>query len=404
MLSSINGILVEEADRLDGDLYERSLHISPWIDLIEVGEWPEELGDLVSTMIYERNLPGSALVWNKVGPADVTPGGGAQNTSIIPPSQTLATGKTLLEYGLEHTALQSEKLNLHDLRSATKRADQLNAIRNMLVDNTNWLWQVSNRSEYARLSSNKVVISTSGVISSATSGVALDANGFPITVSSEVITGDELSNSHLTSFRGKMIRAGAGKNPWDRINGAPLFAVTLDAEVSDAIKQEAGIREDLHYAGRANELLAPLGVDRPYKNYFHITDDLAPRYTQNPSTGAWTEIQPYTSDSATFGTKLIENTAFESAPWTDTIILHKDVMRALFPKPTVSAAAGVSFDPQQYRGLWKWLNVINVDTASTAYNPDGTIGFFRGVFARGSKPIFPQFGYVIRHLRPGFAA
>jgi len=414
-LSSIDGVLIEEANRLDGYLYEKSLGKTPWIDLIEVGEWPEEIGNVISTLIYERSLPSSALTWNKVGASDVTPGGGAQNTSILPPTQTIASAKTLREYNLEHTALHSEKLNVNDLRSAVQREDQLNAVYKMLSQNTNWLWQESNRSEYMRLASNKVVLSTINSatvgIDSAFSGVTLDDNGYPITVPDntygtdggtdpDVIVGAQLSNAALAKYRQRLIREGA--EPWDRMDNAPLFAIVCDSEVSDSLKTESGIREDLRFAGRGNELLAPFGVERPYKNFFHIIDDFAPRYTQDEETGEWTKVSPYTTSGATFGTKLVNNTDYEAAPWTDSVIFVKGVMQTLFPKPSVPGAAGVQFAPVQYRGQWSWNNVKNMDADSSAYNPDQTIGFFRGVFARASKPINVEYGYVLRHKRPGF--
>jgi len=201
-----------------------------------------------------------------------------------------------------------------------------------------------------------------------------------------------LSNGILAKFRMAMIRAGAGREPLDRIDGSPIFGLITDSETSDLLKTEAGIREDLRFAGRANELLTPLGVERPYKNFFHVIDDFAPRY--NFVSGAWVEVFPYIFVNSSLGMKLIENPDYANAQYMDSIIFHKQVMKTLVPNPTISTGAGVQFDAVQYRGLWKWLNIPHITA-----NPDGTLGLFRGVFASGSKPIFPEFGYVIRHLR-----
>jgi hypothetical protein len=54
----------------------------------------------------------------------------------------------------------------------------------------------------------------------------------------------------------------------------------------------------------------------------------------------------------------------------------------------------VSFNPVNYRGDFKWINYPD-----EVINPDGTIGFFRGVLASASKPIKPEFGYVILFKR-----
>jgi hypothetical protein len=386
--AAINGVLVEEAGRIGDDIYTRSLHTSPWIDLVDQDEWPEELGESVSVLVYERTLPnnGAPLTWQNVGGAD-TPGTdpfGETGTSILPPVNNIAFGQTLREYNLQHTSLQSPNLNVNDLRVAVKRNEQLGAIRDILSENTSYAWIDRNRREYIRIAAHKVI---------ATDGFPDGYTGTAgITTMPTVAPTSALSNGILAKLRMAMIRSGAGREPLDRVDGAPIFGLITDSETSELLKTEAGIREDLRFAGRANELLAPLGVERPYKNFFHIIDDFAPRY--NLVAGAWVEVYPYLFIPTSLGTKLIENPDYANAKYMDSIIFHKQVMKTLVPNPSIGTSAGVQFDAVQYRGLWKWLNIPHALT-----NPDGTIGFFRGVFASGSKPMLPEFGYIIRHLR-----
>lgn len=411
--AAINGVLVEEAGRIGEDIYQRSLHTSPWIDLVDQDEWPEEMGESVSVLVYERTLPNSAtpLQWANVGGAntgtfasnsaeDGTPPGnspdafGLSNTSVLPPVNPIAFGQTLREYNLQHTALQSPYLNVNDLRVAVKRNEQLGAIRNILEENTTYAWIDRNRGEYTRLCAHQVLASQP------TSTGFLDSyylNNEPDgpTAMPLIPGGTQLSlltNGILAKIRQQMIRQGAGREPLDRVDGAPIFGLITDSETSDLLKTEVGIREDLRFAGRANELLTPLGVERPYKNFFHIIDDFAPRW--NFTAGAWVPVYPYFFVNADLGLKLINNPLYDEAMYMDSIVFHKEVMKTLVPNPTIGTGAGVAFDAVEYRGLWKWLNIPHaVD------NPDGTIGFFRGVLSSGSKPIFPEFGYVIRHLR-----
>ena len=56
-------------------------------------------------------------------------------------------------------------------------------------------------------------------------------------------------------------------------------------------------------------------------------------------------------------------------------------MQTLVPEP-ISGGNGVAFDPVSYKGEFKWTNLPDV-----SLNPDGTIGFFRGIMASASKPI-----------------
>jgi hypothetical protein len=386
MLSTFNAILIEEANRLDGDLYERSIHTSPWIDLVDTGAFPDGIGDVVSTLIWERSLPTGTVTWKNLMGAD------SGNDSILPPTLTVATAKTLREYRLQHTALESENLNVNDLRTAVIREEQLTAIRDNLSMNTNYLWRVRARQEYDRLTKHVTLVSTGDVES--VSGGAADT-----TLSNEALT-----NSRLTKYRQRMIRMGAGRRPLDRIDGAPVFGLVCDSEVSDALKAETAITEALKFSGRANELLTPLGVEKAYKNFFHIIDDTAPRFTWNGS--SYDEVLPYDAaapdaSSGYFGSRLIEDSDYESAAYTRSYIFHQDVLKLLYPN-TVTSSAGTTFDPVMYRGDWKWLNVQNLDPNSVAYNPDGTIGKFRGVFAAATKQGVSEYGFSFIHLRPGF--
>lgn len=385
MLTSFNAILVEEANRLDGDLYERSVHTSPWIDLVDTGAFPEGMGDIISTMIWERTFPTGTIAWTNTMGAD----GNAGADTILPSTLTVSTAKTLREYRLQHTALESDPLNVNDLRTAVIRDDQLSAMRDNLSMNTDYLWRERARSEYDRLV-NHVTLVAAGNVEGATA----------LTTASDTV----LTNAGLTRYRNRMIRMGAGRRPLDRINGAPIFGLICDSEVSDALKNESGIVSPLEFSGRANELLSPLGVEGAYKNFFHMIDDTAPRYTFGG--GAYTEVKPYTpaaEDTANsrFGARLDEGTAYETASYTRSYIFHQDVMKLLYPNTTVSGS-GVKFDPVMYRGDWKWLNVVNLDNTSPVYNPDGTIGKFRGVFAAATKTGVKEYGLSIIHKRPGF--
>ena len=60
----------------------------------------------------------------------------------------------------------------------------------------------------------------------------------------------------------------------------------------------------------------------------------------------------------------------------------------------MSGSNGLSFDPVNYRGKFDWKNIANEIT-----NPDGTIGFFRGVLASATKPIKTEFGFVVLFKR-----
>ena len=64
-------------------------------------------------------------------------------------------------------------------------------------------------------------------------------------------------------------------------------------------------------------------------------------------------------------------------------------MESLIPAP-ITNANGLTFDPVSYKGDFKWTNIPDA-----TINPDGQIGFFRGILASASKPIKTNFGYII---------
>jgi hypothetical protein len=123
-----------------------------------------------------------------------------------------------------------------------------------------------------------------------------------------------------------------------------------------------------------------------------LIDDTAPRFTIDGN-GVPTKVSPYTSTAGVISM----NSDYDSAGYEAAYVIHPDVMESQIPQP-LSGAAGVSFDPISYKGDFKWLNIPDV-----LLNPDGNIGFFRGVLASASKPIKTDFGFVILFKRDNAA-
>ena len=125
-----------------------------------------------------------------------------------------------------------------------------------------------------------------------------------------------------------------------------------------------------------------------------MCDDLAPRFSGfNTGTDLLTEVLPYKHDTTSDAEKIITNTAYETADYEAAFVLVDNVMESLIPAP-ITNANGLSFNPVNYKGEFKWTNIPDVEK-----NPDGTIGFFRGILASASKPIKTNFGYIILFKR-----
>jgi hypothetical protein len=436
--TAIDTILTQEANRIGQDIYRRTLHTSPWMDLVKQTAFPDGMGYTLGTLIYDRALPttaanGSTLagssIWTEVGanPAvatDFTPNGntntsssvdqlivGAQDTNIGAGTGKgfVAFGRQLKQYALKRATVESPKINVEDLRFAAYRTEQLRAIMDSMTESTKYSWEERYRDEYDRVCANFVPCRTTGTVPLTTvdrkteTGHTTDStannakeglNTASIKVgtsgasNADVTPNANISNKILDSIYFRLVRAGAGTNAYGRENARPVFGLICSSEASYALQTEAGFRDDVRYNNaKVSDLIAPLGIEKSFRGFYHLVDDMSPRFTV--SSGILTRVQPYTATSGV----ITLNTDYEIAPYEAAYVLHMDVMESQIPEP-ITGSNGLTFDPVNYRGKFNWKNIPSVDL-----NPDGTIGFFRGVLASATKPIKTEFGYVILFQR-----
>ncbi len=405
----IDSILVTESGRIGPDIYRKTLNTSPWLKLVKQGAWPDEMGDQLTVLTYERSLPANTLSWEDVVANGSNGGGGDAEGSgtCLPPVQTINFAQTARQYKLSQTALESPPLCVNDLRFPFRRQEQLRMMFDILAENTSYAWQDRYRNEYFRNCGHKMVAygnSGTGTYLPENTTITVDPNTtagistlFPASAGASILPSSYLTQGILDRIYMKLIRDGAGNNPLDRANGRPQFGLICSPETSDRlIRSDADQRDDFRYSTRVSELLAPLGIERPYRGFFHMVDDFAPRYTTTVVGGntVLQRVLPYSSTAATYGNKFDINPDYENAEYEVSFVFHMDVIEALIPKPITSPGGNTKFDPVSYRGDFKWKNIPH-----PTHNPDGTIGFFRGVLSSGTKPIRPEWGYAVLHLR-----
>ena len=433
----IDTILTQEANRIGQDIYRRTLHTSPWMDLIKQSSFPDGMGYTLGTLIYDRALPtitanGSDIagssIWQDIGQnviaSAVTTSTvdqllvGAQDTNIGAGGTTtigkgfVSFGRQLKQYSLKRATVESPKINVEDLRFAAYRSEQLRAIMDSMTDSTKYSWEERYRDEYDRVCANFVPCRTTGTVplitvdrktetgalAHTTDNTANNAkeglNTYQIktntsgAANADVTPDANISNKVLDSIYFKLVRAGAGTTAYGRENARPVFALICSSEASYALQTEAGFRDDVRYNNaKVSELIAPLGIEKSFRGFYHLVDDMAPRFTV--ASGVLTRKQPY---KATSGVITLDPD-YETASYEAAYILHMDVMESQIPEP-ITGSNGLTFDPVNYRGKFNWKNIPSVDL-----NPDGTIGFFRGVLASATKPIKTEFGYVILFKR-----
>jgi hypothetical protein len=409
-LDSVNSILVNEAGRIGPDIYTKSLNTSAWINLAQRGAFPDEMGDVINVLTWERSLPGAlgaGLNWTDVNTQtyfnnDGNPGNGsstdgsptsfANPNTCLPTAVTIGFGQTVRSYGLKQAAVQSPKICVHDLRFAAKRKDQLTAMFNILKDNTKWAWESYYRSAYADMAEHKVLVTS-------TLANVDGAETWPTPDSGTLAAMRHISQGILDRIYLKLVREGA--EPWGMENGRPVYAVVLSPEAQEFLFRGIGalnLRDDFRYNNsRVNELLAPLGVERSYKGWFYLVDMFPRRFNIDLTlVGAnrFKEILPFTPVEATNGRKFVLNLDYELADIEEAYIYVREALEFQVPKAITAPGGGTAFTAQNYMGDFRWLNIPNETT-----NPDGTIGFFRGVMSCATKPVSPDLATVIRFKR-----
>ena len=422
---AINTILAEEANRIGSDIYSRTLHTSPWLDLTKQSAFSDGMGYQQTTLVYDRAIvkksENGTVVganWGAVGnqfsstslpvaqiddaAQDVQGGRGtgiADGSGEADKRSFVKFNKKLKPYSLERAVIESPKISLEDLRFAAHRQDQLRAIMDIMTQVTRNTWETRYRDEFDKVSDNIVLCNdtagTGSVFSAGKEGTATAGQTITLTDIDA-----NISNAVLDKVYFRQVRAGAGSNAYGRENGRPVFSLVLSSEASYQLQTEAGFRDDVRYNNaKVSDLIAPLGIEKSFRGFYHLVDDMAPRFVQDTDTdaggtdtadGTLNVVEPYTVNASGVATP---NAAYEAATIEAAYVLHPEVCEALIPNP-LSGGNGLSFDPVNYRGKFDWKNIANEIT-----NPDGTIGFFRGVLASATKPIKTEFGYVILFKR-----
>ena len=413
--TAINTILAEEANRINQDVYSRTVHTSAWMDLMKQTAFPDGMGYQLSTLVYDRAIPTTdsagdtaGVNWSALGTlnsasnsfgtsdlgqplkdaADDVQGG--RGTGAADNRSFVQFSKQLKKYNIDRAVIESPRISLEDLRFAAHRQEQLRAIMDNMAESTRYTWENRYRDEFSKVADSYIGAVASGTaIQTGFEGTELAGTVDLGTAGSFTVPTSNISNALLDKSYFNLVRKGAGSEAYGRENGRPVFGLVLSSEASYQLQTEAGFRDDVRYNNsKVSDLIAPLGVEKSFRGFYHLVDDLAPRFTL-ANTDQITRVLPYTVSSGV----TTQNSAYETAEYEAAFILHPHVCESQIPNP-FSGAQGISFDPISYRGDFKWTNIPNEVT-----NPDGTIGFFRGVLASATKPIKTDLGFVILYKR-----
>jgi hypothetical protein len=371
---SYEDILVRQENLIGPGIHKRSLNTSVWHKLVPKTTWPKGLSDSIQVLTVERNLPANIDTW-----ADVTADNVAD--SCAPTADVVPAGQTLRSFNLAVKALESDEICVEATRNAFQVSEQIRLMFENLTNVVRYTWKRRHIAEYTRISEHKVV---------AAPGLPEASSHMPTIAPTSILTQGILNKIYniLISDSAEMDGGSIGMS-----DGRPQFILVTDMESSDAIMRESGnVNSFLWNSKRVPELLAPLGVERGFRGFYHTIEVLPPRFDFVDD--EWVEIEPYVQVAASKGTKAKLNPAYIAAPYQDSFVFLPTVMSCAVPEPISTVGSKTQFDPVAYMGDFKWKNIID-----RATNPDGTIGFYRAILKAGYKPVQPAFGWVIRHLR-----
>ena len=377
----VTDIVVRETGRfsdvLPGDIFPTA----PWIGLMKRMEFPKGMGHTISVLTYETNAPLAAetsSTWTTITNSDGVEGG-----ICLPSVEEIPTGSTTRTYSLKRHAIHGPRFCAEDMRTPFAISEQLGAIYGHFQEWVKRRWEMHNRLEYFTYCQRKVVVNP------ALNETNTMAATYPAFEPSSILT-----QGVLNKYRAKLWRAGSGVGALAFRGGQPLMTLITDEETSERIlfnDDSNNVRADLRDF-KPSKLLEPYGVDIVHRGFVHLHDPFPRRFSYNA--GTYTEIPAFSAGSPTKGASTDVNSSWESADYQESFIYHPDVMHQLVPDPITRPAPNYKFNPMNYLGQFKVLNIPNETT-----NPDGTIMRHRAVLSASSKPWKPQNGIAFIHRR-----
>lgn len=410
MSQDINAFLVTESGRINYDIYQREQYSSPWISQPRKIAWQDGMGEAIDNIMWERpyiNNDGtptgteelSALAAASWGALNLS--AGTVTGGCVASADNVEFSQTLRRTSLFHKAVHSPKFCVTDLLYAGKREAQMRAVENGLSEMVRLYWIRWNRDGFTKWSKKYIV---EGNLTNYTD--ESDGMTFP-----PVAPTSKLTNGVLDYFYNLLMLEQGHRHALSTQNGKPVYGLITDQITSRSLtRDDEAVREDFRYA-EPSHLLKPLGITHTYNGYVHMIDDMPPRFNFNPAlasdsvsdisasdyTDPWTEVPPYILEAQADGTFRKEvNPSWLTAEYQDSYIYVKEAYQVRVPS-SIGSVSKAKFDPQTYMGEFKWQNVVNLDEASDAYNPDGTIGRFRGVLKAGVEPLNPHVMFTVRH-------
>lgn len=409
--------LVQTAGLIGPDSYQQFIENDPYGEIVERDEYNLSLGEGQKFTVVSRfDARDVTFTSRTVTDPNATP---ATSRCEPTPQQVSYNALTTKTVDIVDAELTTDLLCLDDLRDSVNGTDTLKMWTDGLKDKSTYTMSRFNQVGISTGAGNKVVASSDGNDTYNASNTA-SGNVWPA-----VAATGSASMDLLTRVQRKIEFAGGGKYAYKKESNRPIHLVYLSAEAMETVlKGDPKFRADLRFGqmgmDRDAALLGPVGSVTMLRSSAFMVIERPRRFTFG--SGVYTEVQPFiASGSATVGTPVVENPAYESldpstgAPYEEIQIPNKMSFRALVPDSDLVLPNGMKFGPQSYMGEWHFkvpdliycpvfttVSGTPVMTGMTTQNIRGNQGFFWAYFLLGRKFVFPQYSASIIVKRCGY--
>jgi len=398
---SINDNFQRETGRVALGTYRLGLYKDPYLRFVSQSAFPDNMGAVIKNTIAQRSISTGASGWEDIG---VTGGTGADpnnDNSCLPNVRKVGYAFDQKDFRLRHLAIESDWICLEDVRTSAFPVEDVNNYIKILADNVNVEWIKRYDNDYLAHSTKMSVEVGMDTDLGQNGGITFTANGLA-TITGLTAPTSVLTTGVLRQVYDTLYTSNAGDDG-DAVtdDGSPVFNVFAErGTIEQLIKINEDIRQDIRWSDRVNDLLGSNGQmllpKKSYAGYVFHSRPFPKRFNDGPN-GTLVEVAPYTTISATKGTKAIINPAYKNAKYTSTVIFHPKAMEWLVPNPNLRVGK-LTYDAQNYRGDFRWINEYDKNC-----NPDKNSGYWRAKMACAVKQNVPEWGYYIVHLRCSLA-
>jgi hypothetical protein len=373
---------------LDKEVFKRASHQNVWLNIIQRGEYPHNVGLTRTVFTAGRQEPASdEETWPAVTLADGSNAGACSTTY-----HDAYTGYNADTYSPEQYGLKGPVICKDELIFSHNVEDFLRIYLNALSIRARRSWENRYQTLFINFS-RKGVARADFALTAAEHNMTLD-------IATSALTQEMLDN---TAY--ELINSGAtdpDSQGWITLGeNGPVFPLMIGLEMSNQLAtNNADLRDDIRWAdsGKGTKgamLLQAIGANRTIKNFRHVPVLFPPRYTYNGT--AYVRVNTWTGSAGTKGTVYSLSTAYKAAPYEGAIVMSPWVFKSEIVRP-VNSAAGLSWSPTNSMGEWQFVTGAEKwDTDCP--DPLQKYGRHFAEFKHAAKPIFPEYGVTLIYKR-----